>query len=218
MATALQIEELLKGDYRYEKDVLPELVAYIDTQLKEGTYDIDANLAILKLYLIYPDETDVAVIERVLVKALMAFPDTDFSLCMYQIPEKYHVNLKDIMQLAQQLEMAKFVKFWKDAEGVEALTQAKGWKEKIRSFIAGVVSATYRSIKSEQLLELLNLPKGELDAMIKAQGWQRSKEDKETVTVNTATFESVVKAEKEPTETTMSLDQYRTFFLAATSA
>merc|ERR1712151_634851 len=104
--------------------------------LRSGEYDLDANLAILKLYLLYPEETDVEVIERILLKALMAFPDTDFSLCMYQVPEKYHKELKDIMALAQQLEMAKFSKFWKDAETYDRLKEASKWQEKIQSFIA----------------------------------------------------------------------------------
>ena len=73
----------------------------------------------------------------------MAFPGTDFSLCMYQIPEKYHKDLKEIMALAQQLEMAKFSKFWKDAESYDKLKQASGWQAKVQSFIAGVISNTY---------------------------------------------------------------------------
>merc|ERR1712118_313388 len=88
--------------------ILVQLEAYLHKQLSEATYDLDANLAILKLYLLYPDKAQVSVYEGILVKALMAFPATDFALCMYQIPEKHHAALKRVDQLSQHLEMAKF--------------------------------------------------------------------------------------------------------------
>merc|ERR1719343_935768 len=136
-----EIQALLEFTSRYDPNILPDLVRYLEKQFKDGSYDPDANLAILKLYSLFPDEADVAIMERILIKALMAYPDTDFSLCMFQIHEKYHPQLKDMVQLAQQLEMAKFSKFWKDAEAMEQLKPAKGWKQAVRSFIAGVVSA-----------------------------------------------------------------------------
>eukprot|EP00928_Gymnodinium_smaydae_P050295 TRINITY_DN33868_c0_g1_i1.p1 TRINITY_DN33868_c0_g1~~TRINITY_DN33868_c0_g1_i1.p1 ORF type:complete len:216 (+),score=56.46 TRINITY_DN33868_c0_g1_i1:131-778(+) len=201
---------------RYDANILPDLVAHLDTQFRDGSYDADANMAILKLYSLYPEEADVSIMERILAKALTAYPETDFSLCMFQIHEKYHPQLKDMVQLAQQLEMAKFSKFWKDAEACESLKKAKGWKTSIQGFIAGVVSATYRSIRSEKLMELLSMSKGELDSLAKERGWTRSPEDKELIVVNKASFESVKVEPKAATN--MSLDQYHTLFLAAASA
>eukprot|EP00928_Gymnodinium_smaydae_P059896 TRINITY_DN43372_c0_g1_i1.p2 TRINITY_DN43372_c0_g1~~TRINITY_DN43372_c0_g1_i1.p2 ORF type:complete len:216 (+),score=72.96 TRINITY_DN43372_c0_g1_i1:129-776(+) len=201
---------------RYDLNILPDLIAHLDRQFQDGSYDADANMAILKLYSLFPEEADASVMERILVKALMSYPETDFSLCMFQIHEKYHSQLKELTQLAQQLEMAKFSKFWKDAEAVEQLNKAKGWKEAVRNFIIGVVSATYRSVKCDQLMELLNMSKSELDALVKAQKWERSKEDANVVVVNKASFASVKVETK--TNTNMSLDQYRTLFMAATSA
>lgn len=212
-----RIQELLKGDFRYERENIAELVDHLANQLRNGEYDLDANLAILKLYLLYPEETDLVVIERILLKALMAFPDTDFSLCMYQIPEKYHKDLKDIRSLAQQLEMAKFSKFWQDAENYDALKQASGWEAKVQNFIAGVIGNTYRSIGSTQLMSLLHISsKKDLDELIKARGWTRSKEHKEIIIVNTASFESARVEVKE--HDTMSLDQYKTLFMASSVA
>lgn len=208
-----KIAQLLDECGRYDANILPDLQEHLDRQLKTSTYDLDANLALLKLYLLYPEEAKVDVIERVLLKALMAFPATDFHLCMYQIPEKYHTQLKEVIQLAQWLEMAKFTKFWKDAEAVEALGQATGWQDAVRSFIGGVISSTYRSIKGSQLIELMNVEASGVDAIIKAQGWSRSKEDKDLVIVNTASFESV--AVEPQASTNISLEQYQTLFMAA---
>lgn len=209
-----QIQSLLNGGGRYDPVIIPQLEAYVKDQLEQDTYDIDANLALLKLYLLHTDTTKVEIIEGILLKALTAFPATDFALCMYQIPEKQHASLKEVRHLAQQLEMAKFKAFWK--ENLDMLAQAKGWQKKVRHFIAGVISATYRSIRKEQLMELLNLPAEDLDAIISAHGWTRSKEDKDLITVNTASFESVRVEPKAPSK--MSMEQYKDLFLAAASA
>merc|ERR1711972_788591 len=136
---------------------------------------------------------------------------------MYQIPEKYHQSLREVVQLAQQLEMAKFKHFWKMAAEAEILKQVTGWRAAVQKFIAGVVSATCRSIRSEELLELLDVKQAELDKIMKERGWSQSKEDKQIVIVSNASFESkqrvVVKE-----DTNMTLDQYRSFFLASNSA
>lgn len=211
------IESLLADGGRYQSDSLSELEEHLNVQMAEDQYDPDANLAILKLYLLYPEHANVDIIELILVKALMAFPATDFAMCMFQIPEKYQHQLESgVIKLSQQLEMAKFKTFWKDSEEVEVLKKAKGWQDAVRRFIAGVVQATYRSIRSAQLADLMNMQLSDLDRLIAQQGWSRSKEDKEIVIVNTASFESV-RVEKKPANTTMSLDQYRTLFMAAGS-
>merc|ERR1719428_1651061 len=110
------------------------------------------------------------------------------------IPEKCQKedSLKAVVNLAQQLEMAKFKTFWKEAESVESLGQAVGWQKAVRGFIAGVISATYRSIRKEQVIDLLNLPANEFEAMTKELGWVS---DKDVVIVNSASFESTRKEE-----------------------
>merc|ERR1712039_476661 len=91
------------------------------------------------------------------------------------IPEKYHQNLRDVVQLAQQLEMAKFKAFWKMAAETEILNQVTGWRAAVQKFIAGVVSATCRSIRSDQLLELLDIKQADLDKLIKERGWSKQR-------------------------------------------
>jgi len=211
-----EIAKLLRGGGRYKHDIIPDLEKHLEDQLEHDFFDPEANLALLKLYLLHPAKTDVAAIEGVLLKALMAYPATHFSLCMFQIPEKYHTDLKTVIKLSQQMEMAKFKSFWKESETAEALKRAKGWQEKVRDFIAGVISNMYRSIRSEQVTELLNLPAEELDARINKMGWSRSKEDKNLIIVNTATFESVRIEPKGPNH--MTLDKYKSLFFAASSA
>merc|ERR1712137_1034096 len=108
--------------------------------------------------------------------------------------------------------------FWKKAQETDVLKHANGWQDSARKFIAGVIAATYRSIKADQLLELLNLSTKELNDTILDRGWKRTKDDPDVIVVNTATFESkkVVAEKKEPTN--MTLDQYRSLFLATSIA
>eukprot|EP00440_Ansanella_granifera_P023101 gb/GFBE01025086.1/.p1 GENE.gb/GFBE01025086.1/~~gb/GFBE01025086.1/.p1 ORF type:complete len:217 (+),score=69.61 gb/GFBE01025086.1/:1-651(+) len=210
------IQALLKDGGRYKADIVPDLEKHLEDQLANGTFDPEANLALLKLYLLHPSTSNITGLENALLKGLMAYPETHFSMCMFQIPEKYHADLKPVFKLSQQLEMAKFKTFWKEAASFEALKKAKGWEEKIVDFVASVVSNMYRSIRADQLLELLNLSAKDLDARIKKQGWSRSKEDKDLVIVNTASFESASVEVKGPSN--LSLDQYKSLFFAASTA
>merc|ERR1719223_2231078 len=152
------IKLLLKNAGRYKLENLPEFEANVKTQLDAaGTYDLDCNLAALKLCLLFPNESKIEVIQGILLKAMMVFPKTDFSLCMYQIPQKYHAELKPLLDLARSLEMCNFKAFWKEAESAEILKLVSGWQDDVRTFIAGVVATTYRSVSKSDLASLLNL-------------------------------------------------------------
>eukprot|EP00446_Apocalathium_sp_SHHI-4_P030730 CAMPEP_0177224428 /NCGR_PEP_ID=MMETSP0367-20130122/39013_1 /TAXON_ID=447022 ORGANISM="Scrippsiella hangoei-like, Strain SHHI-4" /NCGR_SAMPLE_ID=MMETSP0367 /ASSEMBLY_ACC=CAM_ASM_000362 /LENGTH=216 /DNA_ID=CAMNT_0018674465 /DNA_START=64 /DNA_END=714 /DNA_ORIENTATION=- len=211
------IQELLDGDDRYEVASVEVLEEHLKGQLERGTYDLDANLAILKLYLLFPGETKGDVLEAILLKALMAFPAADFSLCMYQIPEKHHASVAKVVELAQQLEMAKFKNFWKLAAETKRLSEVTGWQSAVIDFAVGVVAATYRSIKVDELAEILNIFAGDVEKLIKEKGWSRSKEDKDVVVVSTETFISKKPVlVKEPTH--MTLDQYRSMVTASSAA
>jgi translation initiation factor 3 subunit K len=223
------IQEMLSGDGRYDVEILAQLETFLEEQLDKATYDLEANLAILKLYLLYPEQQKPTIYEGILIKALMAFPNTDFSLCMYQIPEKHHGALKQIEKLAQCLEMAKFKAFWKaaeeqvtaakESEGGEAqgISRAKGWQDAVRRFVCGVVNSTYRSIRKDQLAALLNMEVKDLAPAIKENSWVESKEDKEVIIVREqASFDNGPAEPK--ASTTMSLDMYRQLFMASSGA
>merc|ERR1711966_154313 len=100
-------------------------------------------------------------------------------------------------------------------EGSEVLgiSRAKGWQAAVRTFVCGVVNSTYRSIRKDQLADLLNMKVDELSAVIKENKWSPSKEDKEVIIVReNATFE--ITAEPKAAST-MSLDMYRQLFMAS---
>jgi translation initiation factor 3 subunit K len=112
-------------------------------QIQNSAYDFDANLAILKLYQFYPQTTNMEVrahaaapprvacllpaflaltrqryrtqvVAKILAKALMAIPGTDFLLCTYLISEQIKVDaaVEALYNLSGLLEQAEFKTFW----------------------------------------------------------------------------------------------------------
>eukprot|EP00163_Fabomonas_tropica_P027590 TRINITY_DN535_c0_g1_i2.p1 TRINITY_DN535_c0_g1~~TRINITY_DN535_c0_g1_i2.p1 ORF type:complete len:101 (-),score=7.73 TRINITY_DN535_c0_g1_i2:347-649(-) len=73
---------------RYNPNVLPQLEAHVASQIENNSYDIEANLCVLKLYQFYPEKANLSVIARILVKALMQLPETGFQMSLCLIPEK----------------------------------------------------------------------------------------------------------------------------------
>lgn len=64
-------------------------------QSRENAYDLEANLAVLKLYQFNPHKYNKEVTCQILLKALTNFPHTDFILCRCLLSEK-QVSLLDV--------------------------------------------------------------------------------------------------------------------------
>ncbi|KAM1062322.1 hypothetical protein ACFX14_026563 [Malus domestica] len=84
---ALAVEQLLAVN-PYNPDILPDLENYVNERVSSQTYSLDANLCLLRLYQFEPDRMSTQIVARILVKALMAMPSPDFSLCLFLIPER----------------------------------------------------------------------------------------------------------------------------------
>ncbi|KAJ1018130.1 hypothetical protein NDA16_004996 [Ustilago loliicola] len=81
------IEQLISGVDRYNPQNLDVLHDYLAQQLDDGSYDLLANLAILKLYQFNPNEFNYVVMINILLKALVAAPLPDFNLCISLLGE-----------------------------------------------------------------------------------------------------------------------------------
>lgn len=57
-------------------------------QSKENTYDLEANLAVLKLYQFNPHSFNIDITCQILLKALTNLPNTDFILCKCLLTDK----------------------------------------------------------------------------------------------------------------------------------
>ena len=90
------------------------LEGYIESQSVENQYDLEANLAVLKLYQFNPNTTKKSVVVKILLKALTALPNTDFVLCKCLIDssllDEEPINI--IVNFHNLLETCKFEQFW----------------------------------------------------------------------------------------------------------
>ncbi|XP_057303622.1 eukaryotic translation initiation factor 3 subunit K-like [Hydractinia symbiolongicarpus] len=154
------VAALLKGIDRYNPDNLQTLEHYVQMQAFEQTYNLDANLAVLKLYQFNPSMFKETVTCQILLKALMNLPNTDFILCKCLIIEQHQSfeSVNKVISLSNLLETCEFQQFWqelKQKECQELIEGIKGFKESIKKFIASVLSITYQSISKSLLLEIL---------------------------------------------------------------
>lgn len=163
----LRILARLETD-RYNKEVLPELHKCVLSQVQNGWYDCEINLAILKLYQFHPDEStvDTDIMIKILIKAMMNLPEADFLLASYLIPEPYQ-NLEEVQHLAllvEKLEMAQFKEFWllyREKAGMFNLFPT--FEQSIRTFILNTLSLTYALVPRRVLCESLNVKESDLD-------------------------------------------------------
>lgn len=82
------VDEILSTLKRYDASVIKDLEDYLQDQYDQGYSDVNANLALLKLYEL-SEETSVIREEatiKVLVKGLTQFADQDFSLYLHLLP------------------------------------------------------------------------------------------------------------------------------------
>jgi len=101
---------VLLDQNRFNLDILPHLEAYLQHQLDSRSYHLEANLALLKFYQFHPEKAQKLITARIVAKALMQLPANDFSLCMYQIPERFHTEepVLSLQNLASLLETSHF--------------------------------------------------------------------------------------------------------------
>lgn len=179
MAEAMRatVATLLKGIDRYNPENLSTLERYVEMQVRENTYDLEANLGVLKLYQFNPGYYQTNVTAQILLKALTNLPHTDFTLCKCLIDTVRQTEdpVANVMKLADSLETCRFQDFWISLKTEPDLTMSvKGFEDSIRKFVCHVVSATYQSIPIDHLTELLGgIPDSQVKQWINKYGWQQ---------------------------------------------
>jgi len=153
---------MLRGIELYNPHNIEVLHGYLNEQCAENTYDLEANLAILRLYQFNTNQIDKKVIIKILLKALTALPNPDFILCKGLIDptffedEEIDPDLKHVLNLHQLLEICDFKQFWVELRSNPAVYLGlAGFDDSIRQFICYVVKITYQTIDKATLLELL---------------------------------------------------------------
>ena len=75
------LEKSLMGIERYNPNNIATLEHFVDVQVDENGYDLEANLALLKLYQFNPTMLNMQYVCKVLLKSLANLPHSDFLLC-----------------------------------------------------------------------------------------------------------------------------------------
>jgi len=173
-----EVSALLKGIDRYNPENLKKLERYVQMQCQENVYDLEANLAVLKLYQFNPMFFQMTVTSQILLKALTNLPHTDFTLCKCLIDlarfQEEGDPLHRIMVLADMLETCQFQQFWEHLIDISDLTVTLvGFEDSIRKFICYVIGITYQVIKKNILRELLgNLSEAQTNTWVAKNGWK----------------------------------------------
>jgi len=170
------VATLLKGIDRYNPENLNILERYVEAQAAENTYDLEANLAVLKLYQFNPVYYQAQTVCLILLKALTNLPHTDFTMCKCLIDASRFEedSLKRIVELADLLETCQFQVFWAQLLDASDLTMGvSGFEDSIRKFVCHVVGITYQVIRKSVLRELLgNISEAHANQWIIRYSWR----------------------------------------------
>ena len=162
-AIRASLDSQLRGIERYNPENIAILQQYVEAQVRENGYDLEANLALLKLYQFNPGLFNNAPVYMILLKALTHLPHADFDLCKSLLSLDFldaNPTIKNILYLADLLETCKFKEFWTKVHAAEMKELTKpvvGFEDSIRKFVCHVISITYQRIQEETLYELLGL-------------------------------------------------------------
>ncbi|KAL2534424.1 Eukaryotic translation initiation factor 3 subunit K [Abeliophyllum distichum] len=176
-AMSYTVEQLVSVN-PYNPDILPDLENYVNEQVSSQTYSLSANLCLLRLYQFVPERMSTQIVARILIKALMAMPAPDFSLCLFLIPERVQMEeqFKTLIVLSHYLETARFRQFWDEAAKSRHIVDAiPGFEQAIQAYAIHVLSLTYQRVPRSVLAEAINIEGLSLDKFIEHQvansGW-----------------------------------------------
>ncbi|KAM0831671.1 hypothetical protein ACQ4PT_065380 [Festuca glaucescens] len=158
-AETFTVEEIVAVN-PYNPDILNDLEVFVNEQVSSQAYNLDANLSLLRLYQFEPERLSVQIVARILIKALMAMPAPDFSLCLFLIPE--HVQMeeqfKTLIVLSHYLETGRFRQFWDEAsKNHNILEVVPGFEQAIQHYAIHVLSLTYQKVPRPVLAEAINI-------------------------------------------------------------
>lgn len=205
-----QVKDILQSPNLYNDngEALGILESFLEDQMNYPQfYNLDSNLAILKLYLIFPNHSKPAVIRKVLTKALMHLPATDFDFCLSQIPltlQGSDQTIRALVAAESRLQTCRFREFWQllaSEQELVSLSNTADLKNSIRRFMAGVISLAYHSITIPDSAQLLDLPPSGLQQFCQEHlGGQWVCDEKAgTVTIAKSVDSVTLVANKQPT-------------------
>ena len=166
------------GASRYNPDTIPELEAAAKEQLRTGQFDLDASLALLVLYQMFPERTDVGAASDILRLALAQLPRGDFDVCLHLVPASLQAEepIASLVVLADLANNGEFEELWGLSRAPatrELLAEVPGFDAAVREFAAVSLGRTFARVKPSMLEANLGLKGGELEAFCQARGWRK---------------------------------------------
>merc|ERR1712212_1057151 len=174
------VASMLRGIERYNPENISTLERYVELQARENTYDLEANLALLKLYQFNPGTYQLPVACQILMKALTNLPHTDFVLCKCLLgQDQMEDDIKRIMYLHDLLEMCQFRTFWEEKHlYADLITGVKDFSDSIRKYVCHVISITYQHIEKHVLSQLLGgIDESTIQVWRNKYGWKEIEND-----------------------------------------
>jgi len=175
-ALKVEIGAYLNSVERYNSINLHKFERYVELQVSENMYDLEANLAVLKLYQFFPNHYKPDIVCWILLKALASLPNTDFVLCRCLLGpgQLEDMNIARIAYLANLLELCQFKRFWHEkSQDLALLNRLSGFDDSIRKFVCHVINITYQTIDKSVLKELLGgISDAELKSWVAKNGWK----------------------------------------------
>lgn len=174
MDPTIHIRQLLNGIESYNPEHRILLEQHLDWQISTGEYDLEANLALLRLYQFYPEHFNVDATKLVLLKALASFSPSDFILYKYliQLDHLSEEPLSVVTELGMLLEACQFPRFWMCLRENPNITAGlPSFRDCIIKFIVQVVANTYQRIPKALLGQFLDMSGSELNQLIQSHGW-----------------------------------------------
>mmetsp|Transcript_22525 Transcript_22525/g.45235 ORF Transcript_22525/g.45235 Transcript_22525/m.45235 type:complete len:218 (-) Transcript_22525:205-858(-) len=159
-----------------DASIIPQLEAHVDDQLDKNTYNFKANRHLLKLYKFHPQAAKPEVVGKILIKALMQLPTSDYISCLYLINSEHHnvQPVRTIRKLATLLESFDIENFWKAAEEQKEfpkLTEIEGFCQSVENFVVTILESTYCDIEVSTLETLLRNGSKDAERLQKEKGW-----------------------------------------------
>lgn len=120
-------------------------------------YSLDVLLAVLRLYLVFPDTSKPGVVAACLATALQRLPESHFSLCLHLVPEALlsDADVSHLVTLHGHLDGCRWKDAWATA-AANARTSTPSFSAAIRAYVGSTLSCVYRSMPVAVAQEALN--------------------------------------------------------------
>lgn len=155
----------------YDAAVVPALEAYLAEQVQNQSVDIDANLALLKLYLVFPEHVDAAKVAQVLLKGITLTPSPFFTGATTLVPESVRedASVKLALEAGFLLQSCLFEDFWK--LDLSFASSVAGFTDAVRAFVLEAIRKSHSVVATSVLASALHVSEKEVADVLAKEQW-----------------------------------------------